>query len=529
MKEANGNTMENVTMSGRLVMPDSLILVIFGGSGDLTSRKLMPSLYQLFRKGMMPERFAIVGVARTEFSDESYREKILSKMEQFLAKDEFDPSKAKDFVAHLRYIAIDPADASHYEKLKKYLEEVDKEIDNPNNYIFYLATPPELYGVIPQHLQSVALNEGEAKGKENIRRIVIEKPFGYNLQSAKELNRIYNEAFQEEQLYRIDHYLGKETAQNILALRFANGIFEPLWNRNYIDRVEITAVENLGIETRGGYYDQSGALRDMVQNHLVQLLALVAMEPPTAFNSDGFRNEVVKVYQAFEPLTPEEIRTNVVRGQYLSSQIKDEKILKAYREEDKVDPNSRTETFVAMKLFVNNWRWSGVPFYIRTGKQMPTKVSEIVVHFKHAPHCIFGNCQGQSVSNILTIRISPNEGTALKFGMKMPGSGFDVKQVSMDFTYEKLGGVPTEDAYSRLLYDCMLGDATLFTRSDAVEASWSYFDPVIKAWESDDDIPLYGYPARAWGPRESDLLLDEDRNWTNPCKNLTDTDLYCEL
>lgn len=518
------------TRGTELVKPDALVLVIFGGSGDLTSRKLMPSLYQLFRKDRMPARFAVVGVSRTEHTDVSYREHILSKMQSFLPQEEYDDAQAKEFVEHLRYKAINPAAQDEYHGLKEYLKQLDEEIDSPNNYIFYLATPPELYGVIPQHLQSVGLNQGGAHGKENVRRIVIEKPFGYDLKSAQELNRIYNEAFEEDQLYRIDHYLGKETAQNILALRFANGIFEPLWNRNYIDRVEITAVENLGIETRGGYYDQSGALRDMVQNHLAQLLALIAMEPPSAFNSNAFRNEVVKVYQAFQPLTSAEIHTNVIRGQYISSELGADKVLRSYREEDKVDVNSRTETFVAMKVNVNNWRWSGVPFYIRTGKQMPTKVTEIVIHFKHAPHSIFGSQDGCCVSNILTIRISPNEGTALKFGMKTPGSRFDVKQVSMDFTYDKLGGVPTEDAYSRLLDDCMSGDATLFTRSDAVEASWRYFDPVIRAWEEEgEEIPLYGYPARTWGPLESDQLLDEGRAWTNPCRNLTDTDLYCEL
>lgn len=509
--------------------PDALVLIIFGGSGDLTSRKLMPSLYQLYRKGKMPERFVIIGASRTHHTDESYRDRIAARMQTFLPREEYDEERAREFVDHLRYYAIDPAKQSEYQDLKSYLSDVDNEIGNPNNYIFYLATPPELYGVIPKHLQHVGLNEGEAHGKKNIRRIVIEKPFGYNLQSARELNRIYNDAFEEDQLFRIDHYLGKETAQNILALRFANGIFEPLWNRNYIDRIEITAVENLGIETRGGYYDQSGAMRDMVQNHLAQLLALIAMEPPSAFNSNAFRNEVVKVYQALQPLTHEEIRRNVIRGQYMASELGTNKVLNAYRAEDKVDPNSRTETFVAMKVNVNNWRWSGVPFYIRTGKQMPTKVTEIVIHFKHAPHSIFGSQDGGSVSNVLTIRISPNEGTALKFGMKTPGGGFDVKQVSMDFTYEKLGGVPTEDAYSRLLDDCMSGDSTLFTRSDAVEASWHYFDPVIQAWQEDDDIPLHGYPARTWGPREAEQLLGEGESWTNPCKNLTDTDLYCEL
>ena len=512
------------------IMPDALILVIFGGSGDLTKRKLMPSLYQLFRKGRMPERFLIVGSGRSEYSDESYRERIAENLRKYLPEEEYFEDRAGEFVTHLKYYAMDPSDREEYPGFKQYLSLLDEETDNPGNYIFYLATPPELYGVIPQNLQTVELNRGEAHGKHQIRRIVVEKPFGTSLKTALELNELYRSIFHEDQIYRMDHYLGKETAQNILALRFANGIFEPLWNRNYIDRVEITAVENMGVEKRGGYYDGAGALRDMVQNHLSQLLALVAMEPPASFDAGSFRDEVVKVYRSFKMMTPEEIRSGIIRGQYVESRIGEE-TLKAYRDEDKVNPESRTETYVALKVFLESWRWEGVPFLIRTGKQMPTKVSEIVVHFKSAPHLMFGSSRGKAVPNTLTIRISPNEGATLKFGMKVPGSGFEIKKVSMDFTYDQLGGVPTEDAYSRLLEDCMLGDPSLFTRSDAVEFSWRFYDPILKAWsENGDEIPLYGYPARTWGPKESDLLLpSKNVSWTNPCKNLTDTDLYCEL
>lgn len=511
------------------ILPKSLVLVIFGGSGDLTMRKLMPSLYQLYRKQRMPEDFRIIGCARSSYDDAAYQSKIKDKLREHLSDEEYEEMEVRDFVTHLRYHAMDPSDERDYHGLKEKLEQLDGEISGSGNYIFYLATPPKLYGVIPQCLQKVSLNEGEAYGAEQIRRIIIEKPYGYDLESTYELNGIYRDAFEEDQMYRIDHYLGKETAQNILALRFSNGIFEPLWNRNYIDRVEITAVEDMGVGSRGGFYDDAGALRDMVQNHLAQLLALVAMEPPTSFDSREFRDEVVKVYKSFKPLTREEIKTQVIRGQYISSSYRGEE-LKGYRDEEKVNPDSRTETFVAMKLFVQNWRWSGVPFFIRTGKQMPTKVSEIVVHFKSAPLQIFGALDGHSVPNSLTIRISPNEGTSLKYGMKVPGPGFEIKQVSMNFTYDKLGGVPTEDAYSRLIEDCMLGDPTLFTRSDAVEASWTFFDPVIKTWaEDDEEIPLYGYPAKTWGPPESDHLLEGDQTWTNPCKNLIDTDLYCEL
>ncbi|MGL5920125.1 MAG: glucose-6-phosphate dehydrogenase, partial [Bacteroidales bacterium] len=339
---------------------------------------------------------------------------------------------------------------------------------------------------------------------------------------------VFSSVFDESQIFRIDHFLGKETVQNIMALRFANGILEPLWNRNYIDRVEVTAVESLGVEERGAFYDNVGALRDMVQNHLIQLVALTALEPPVAFNADNFRNEILKVYQALRPLTKSEIEHQVVRGQYMASKTRFGDIA-AYRNEPHVSPESRTETFVAMKLFIDNWRWEGVPFYIRTGKEMPTKVSEIVIHFKSTPHSMFKSEKHQKVYNRLIIRLQPNEGVVLRLGMKVPGSGYEVKDVSLDFTYDKLGGVPAGDAYARLLEDCMKGDATLFTRSDAVEASWKFFDPIIHEWETNMSIPLYGYPAGTWGPLESDSLMAHDQQWTNPCKNLTDTDLYCDL
>ena len=508
--------------------PESLVLAIFGGSGDLTKRKLIPSLYQLFKQGKLPQRFAVLGLGRTAYDDASYRPHLDSALKQYLAAGEYDASLAEQFLSSVHYLAIDPANAEDYPALKARLEELDAEIDNPGNYIYYLSTPPSLYGVVPQHLMSVGLNEElNATGQPAIRRIVIEKPFGYNLASALELNEIYRRGFEEHQLYRIDHFLGKETVQDIMALRFANGIFEPLWNRNYIERVEITAVENMGIESRGGFYDQTGALRDMVQNHLAQLVALTAMEPPVQFNADLFRNEVVKVYQSFRPMTDAEVRRRVIRGQYTESEWRGEHH-RGYREEDKVPADSRTETFVGMKLYIDNWRWQGVPFYIRTGKMMPTKVTEIVVHFKPTPHKMFTDSDGLAVPNQLIIRIQPDEGIALKFAAKVPGSGFEVKRVSMDFTYDQLGGLASGDAYSRLLEDCMLGDSTLFTRSDAVEMSWRFFDPILRLWQ-DEDFPLYGYPAGTWGPKQSDDIIERDHSWTNPCRNLTNSELYCEL
>lgn len=504
--------------------PKSLVMIIFGASGDLTKRKLMPALYILYKNYRTPERFAILGIGRTKYDDDSFRKLMHEQLLRFIKPEEVDEKVLNDFVSLLYYQSMDPSKETDYQLLEPRLHKLDTLIDNPGNYLYYLATPPSLYGIIPKYLKQVGLNKS---GKNyGFKRIIVEKPFGYDLDSARELNAIYKDAFEEDQIFRIDHFLGKETVQNILALRFANSIFEPLWNRNYIDYVEITAVENIGIEKRGGFFDGTGTLRDMVQNHLIQLLAVTAMEPPTEFNADSFRNEVLKVYQALTPLTEVDMKEHIVRGQYIESEGR-----KAYRKEEQVNPESRTETFLAMKLGVGNWRWSGVPFYIRTGKQMPTKVSEIVIHFKKTPYTLF-RCVGGScpITNRLVIRIQPNEGIALRFALKVPGSGFEVKQVDMDFSYSSIGTLPTEDAYARLIEDSMTGDPTLFTRSDAVEASWKFFDPVLKYWQEYPKAPLYGYPAGTWGPQESDAMMEEHgAHWTNPCKNLINTDLYCEL
>ena len=494
------------------------VMIIFGASGDLTKRKLMPALYALYKDNRLPEDFAVLGIGRTEYQDDTYRTYIRTEMERFVTPEEHADNRMSDFCDRLHYLSLNPAEAADYGKLAARLQELTGE-QEPDGMLYYLATPPSLYGVIPLHLKAAGLNRPHT-------RIIVEKPFGYDLDSARELNRIYASVFEEHQIYRIDHFLGKETAQNILAFRFANGIFEPLWNRNYIDYVEITAVENLGIEQRGGFYEGAGALRDMVQNHLIQLVALTAMEPPAVFNADNFRNEVVKVYESLSPLTEEDLNEHIVRGQYTASATKP-----GYREEKNVAPDSRTETYIAMKIGIDNWRWSGVPFYIRTGKQMPTKVTEIVVHFRETPHQMF-RCEGGHCprANKLILRLQPNEGIVLKFGMKVPGPGFDVKQVMMDFSYSDLGGLPTGDAYARLIEDCIQGDQTLFTRSDAVDASWRFFDPVLKFWQEHPDAPLYGYPVGTWGPLESEAMMREHgAEWTNPCKNLTNTDEYCEL
>lgn len=505
----------------------TLVMVIFGGSGDLTKRKLMPSLYLLFKRGRMPDKFAILGAARTAYTDESYRKYIDEQLQKYIKPDEYVPDNVSRFLQCIYYITMDPSIADYYPELKKRLEALDLQLHNPGNYLYYLATPPVLYETIPLLLQSAELNRPTAS-KEGFKRIIVEKPFGHDLASARRLDRIYISVFRENQIFRIDHFLGKETVQNILALRFANVVLEPLWNRNYIHHVEITAVENMGIEQRGGFYDHTGALRDMVQSHLLQVLAVCAMEPPVSFDADSFRNEVVKVYQSLKPMTPQEIRNQVIRGQYTASEA-GKRHLAGYRQEAKVAPDSRIETYVAMKLNIANWRWDGVPFYIRTGKRMPTLVSEIVIHFKPTPHIMFSRPAHCPPPNRMIIRLNPNEGVVFTLSMKVPGSGFDMGQVPVEFTYESLGGVPSGDAYARLLEDCMQGETTLFTRSDAVEASWRFLEPILHEWTDNPRIPLYGYPAGSWGPEAAGRIMGHEGSWTNPCKNLTKTNLYCEL
>lgn len=396
----------------------------------------------------------------------------------------------------------------------------------PGNILFYLSTPPKLYSVIPKHLATVGLN------KENggFRRLVVEKPFGHNLASARELNSDLLKYFRENQIYRIDHYLGKETVQNLLVLRFANSLWEPLWNHKYIDHVQITSAEKLGVEKRGGYYDQSGALRDMVQNHLLQLVGLVAMEPPTVIGADAIRNEMLKVFQSIRPLNRKNLNDNTVRGQYTSSIIKGENV-KGYREEDGVNPASRTETFAAIKLHIDNWRWSGIPFYLRTGKKLPARVTEIVIHFRPTPHHLFDSVHGTTnIPNQLIIRIQPDEGLLLKMGLKQPGSGFTVKTVNLDFHYSDMAENYLPTAYERLLLDGINGDATLYARGDNVEKAWEIVQPILDEWEENPDFPLHGYPAGTWGPRAADeLIAGEESGWRYPCKNLSNDGEYCEL
>jgi glucose-6-phosphate 1-dehydrogenase len=499
-------------------LPVDQILVIFGASGDLTEKKLIPAIYALKKRGLLPKSFAVLGTGRTGLSDEEFREKMQKKGAGYDI----------DFLNLLYYQPLDPMNPEMYYQLRERLRHLDHDFDVKGNYIFYLATPPLLYETVAEGLAASGLNHDEQDG--GLKRLIIEKPFGYSLETAKSLNSKLLQFFDERQLYRIDHYLGKETAQNILVFRFANGIFEPLWNRNYIDHIQVTSSESIGVENRGGYYDTAGSLRDMVQNHLLQLVALAAMEPPAGFDADSIRNETVKVFQSIKPLSDEDIRNNVVRGQYIASKIKGEPI-KAYREEKGVNPNSRTETFAALKFYIDNWRWGGVPFYIRSGKRLPTRVTEIVVRFKNTPHRLFRNTfDDESGSNQLVIRIQPDEGMLIRFALKEPGAGYHVKNESLNFHYSSMSDARLPEAYERLINDCMMGDSTLYTRGDALEACWKFIDPILNAWKTDCKIKVYGYPAGTWGPEEADALLHSNgQTWRYPCKNLTDDDGYCEL
>ncbi len=507
--------------------PGSLALVIFGASGDLSYRKLIPAVFELDNRDMLPDNFAIVGVGRSPMNDDDFRQKMRNGLMEFARTDLEDREALIDkFCRKLFFQSINTRDAVEYEILKQRLETISEKSCCESNYLYYLATPPSMYAVIAKNLSESNLNCDCSGWK----RVIIEKPFGYDLESALVLNKELLQYFDEDQLYRIDHYLGKETVQNIMVTRFSNGIFEPLWNRNYIDRVEITSCESIGLAGRGGYYDGSGALRDMLQNHLMQLVGLVAMEAPATADSNAIRNEVIKVFQSLRRIHDEDVAKCVVRGQYTASVVKGEEV-KGYREEEGVDPESRTETFAAMKFYIDNWRWSGVPFYIRTGKRMPTRVTEVVIHFKPTPHRIFRKKSVVSPEgNQLIIRIQPDEGLLLKYDMKIPGAGFRVQQVNMDFHYSDLshGYIPL--AYERLLQDCMLGDSTLFQRGDAVEASWRFVEPVLRAWEKNLDVPLYGYPAGSWGPEEVEQLMEGgEKSWRYPCKNLSSDGTYCEL
>ncbi len=505
--------------------PDNLVLVIFGASGDLTHRKLIPAVYSLKVQGLLPEKFEVMGLGRSKISDEDFRKKMIDGIRQFSGEKDISQADLDLFSSHLCYLSLDTSSKKDFDELRDLLRKRDDTLGTSGNYIFYLATPPNIYTEIAENLSA----SGFTDQSHGFRRIIIEKPFGYDLLSCQQLNSKLHSLFAEEQIYRIDHYLGKETVQNLLVTRFSNGMFEPLWNRNYISHIEITSAESIGVENRGGYYETAGALRDMVQNHLLQMVGLTAMESPSSLNPDAIRNETLKVFQSLQPIKEEEVDKYVIRGQYTASRVRGE-CLPAYRQERGVDPNSRTETYVAIKFYINNWRWGGVPFYIRTGKRLPTRVTEIVIHFKPTPHFLFRNEDMSKAVNQLILRIQPDEGILLKFGMKEPGAGFNVKNVNMDFHYSDLADTRLPSAYERLLSDVMVGDSTLFSRDDTVETAWKFLEPIQTAWATNLDIKMYGYPAGTWGPENAnDLIEGKDLTWRYPCKNLADDGLYCEL
>jgi len=485
----------------------------------------MPAIFSLKMQKLMPEKYAILGVGRTKLSTDDFRIKMSKAIVSYSEDKVTDQNLVSGFTMDMYYHSMDNAAENEYSSLITVLNELDTKYGIGGNIIYYLATPPKMYEVISVNLAKSGLCNQE----NGFRRIIIEKPFGYDLESGRKLNKTLHELITEDQIFRIDHYLGKETVQNLLVTRFANGMFEPLWNRNYIHRIEITSAESIGVEERGGYYDSSGALRDMVQNHLLQMVGLTAMEPPSSLDANAIRNEVLKVFQSLQPINEEDVPEQVIRGQYTGSLIRGECVT-GYRYEKGVAADSRTETYVAIKFFINNWRWGGVPFYIRTGKRLPTRVTEIVIYFKQTPHHLFRSESGKISANQLIIRIQPDEGILLKFDMKEPGAGFKTKNVNMDFHYKDLADIRVPSAYERLLHDVMLGDSTLFSRDDEVETAWKFLEPVQKAWANNKAIKVFGYPAGTWGPEHvNDLIEGDGLTWRYPCKNLADDELYCEL
>jgi glucose-6-phosphate 1-dehydrogenase len=483
------------------------LLVIFGASGDLTSRKLLPAIERLSRRRLLEPGFAVVGVARTGLDDQEFRDLMTT------AVPDAGPGW-EDIVKHSRYVAGDYDHPDTFVQLRAVLDDTDEELGGTGNRTYYLATVPAMFDHVAAGLGAAGLNRPSRPGADV--RLVIEKPFGRDLASARRLDAALHQTFDESQIYRIDHYLGKETVQNVLALRFANAIFEPLWNRRYVDHVQITVAESLGVEKRGGFYERAGALRDIVQNHVMQVLSLTLMEPPGWIDAQGIRDEKVKALRSVMIPTPEQVLTEVVRAQY-DSGWSEGVAVPAYRQEPDVDPHSQTETYVAMRLGVDNWRWAGVPFYIRTGKRLPKRVTEVALQFKGVPHLAFSAAESQDLRpNALVMRIQPDEGVALRFGAKVPGQAFRVRDVLMDMSYGASFLEEPPDAYERLLLDAMVGDPTLFIRSDEVDQAWQIVQPILTTWE-ERQVPLAGYAAGTWGPRQADQLMERDgRQWRAP-------------
>jgi glucose-6-phosphate 1-dehydrogenase len=490
------------------VPSDPCAIVMFGASGDLARRKLLPALYDLAFHECLAPRFRLVGYARTAMSDNDFRKKAGEALPKG-NEDGADESKKSEFLNNLRYFNGDYNDPEAFRRLSQRLQELDGEGQLAGNRLFYLATPPEVYEHVIGQLKNANLTKPASE--KSWTRIIIEKPFGRDQASARELNSKVLVAFDENQVYRIDHYLGKETVQNMLVFRFGNGIFEPLWNRNYVDSIQITAAESLGVERRAAFYETAGALRDMIQSHVLQLTSLIAMEAPAKFDATSVRNEKIKVLQSMRPFTKELIWKSVIRGQYGPGQINGKPVV-GYRQEPGVRPDSSTETFVAMKLYVDNWRWSGVPFYLRTGKRLQHPLTEVAIQFKSAPHMVFRGENNEM--NSLVLNIQPDEGISLSFGAKAPGGQMHIKPVMMDFKYRDAFGTNSRPAYATLINDCIRGDATLFDRADSVEAAWALVDPILQAWKEASPPPFPNYPAGSQGPRTVDDLTGADeRRW----------------
>jgi glucose-6-phosphate 1-dehydrogenase len=494
---------ENPLMEGLTLRraPDPCAMVIFGASGDLTKRKLLPALYSLALRKLLPDHFGLVGAARNEESDDGFRERMKAGVQEF-GRDPFDQETWDWLAERMRYVPLEFGDKDGQLRLVKVLNELDETHGTAGNRVYYLAVPPSVIGTI-------ARDVGEHRSAEGWTRLIVEKPFGRDLETAKALNAELQEIFDESEIFRIDHYLGKETVQNLLALRFANGIFEPIWNRQFVDHVQITVAESIGIEGRAGFYEQAGAIRDIIQNHLLQLVALTAMEPPIDFTADSVRNEKVKVLRAMHTPGPK----HVVRGQYGRGYVEGEEV-PAYREEPEVDPSSLTETFVSAKLYVDNWRWADTPFYVRAGKRLARRETTIAIEFKGAPHPPFEAAGEEALRpNVLVCHIQPDEGVSLEFAAKVPGQGMTLRTVHMDFLYGGAFRTGIPEAYERLILDCLLGDATLFTRADEVEEQWSLVDTIVAFWKR--DRPAFpNYEAGTWGPAAADDLMRRDgRSW----------------
>jgi glucose-6-phosphate 1-dehydrogenase len=497
-------------------IPPPSVFVVFGAAGDLTKRKLIPALYNLKKQNLLPKKFAIVGVDRTTNTEENFREHLTEHAPEFIGTD-FDAALWEDLCARIYFAKLDFGDLDGFRSLQDKLAEVDALQGTPGSYLFYMAVPPRFFGVIAERLHAVGL----ATEKDGYwRHIIIEKPFGHDLASANALNAQLHQCFNEDQIFRIDHYLGKETVQNILAYRFANSTVEPIWNHRYVDHVQITVAESVGVENRASYYDHSGALRDMIPNHLLAVLSVIAMEPPNSFSADALRDEQTKVMRAIQPLEPRDVLTQTVRGQYGPGVLNGQQMI-GYREEPNIAPDSKTETFIALKLMIDSWRWVNVPFYIRTGKRMPARYTEIAVFYKEAPNAMFRDsplANQQLPPNKLILRLQPDEGIGMSFNAKTPGPSMILGDVLMDFRYSDYFGADPTTGYETLIYDCMNDDATLFKRADNIEVSWEVVEPILDVWGALPARCFPNYAAGTWGPAEADELLQKDGRRWNDCR-----------